>query len=300
VRAGSWIFGSFSTWVGHPEKNRGWDLLAATRKKLAEVSLTLPPDDAVRRRDFQRALEHVMVAEGSDWFWWYGEDHFSEYDREFDQLFRAHLDKAWRQLGLQPPDELAAPIIQKVSRFKVQRPFELLTPVLDGFITDYFEWLAAGYFSNQYAFTTMQQVHKIFNGFHFGFDHHNLYIRLDVETAILNDKKYPFRVEIHFRKPGDLFYRMVKDNRRKKLVYEQVTVDDSGAEAARRPCGLAGVRQIVELGVPLADIGIHENQVVEFALKIFIGDNLAERMPHQGFLAQKIAIDDLEKYYWVV
>jgi len=241
-----------------------------------------------------------MVAEGSDWFWWYGEDHFSEYDREFDQLFRAHLDKAWRQLGLQPPDELAAPIIQKVSRFKVQRPFELLTPVLDGFITDYFEWLAAGYFSNQYAFTTMQQVHKIFNGFHFGFDHHNLYIRLDVETAILNDKKYPFRVEIHFRKPGDLFYRMVKDTRRKKLVYEQVTVDDSGAEAARRPCGLAGVRQIVELGVPLADIGIHENQVVEFALKIFIGDNLAERMPHQGFLAQKIAIDDLEKYYWLV
>lgn len=300
VRAGSWIFGSFSTWVGHPEKNRGWDLLAATRKKLAEVSLTLPADDAARRRDFQRALEHVMVAEGSDWFWWYGEDHFSEYDREFDQLFRAHLEKAWRQLGLQPPDELAAPIIQKVSRFKVQRPFELLTPVLDGFITDYFEWLAAGYFSNQYAFTTMQQVHKIFNGFHFGFDHHNLYIRLDVETAILNDKKYPFRIEIHFRKPGDLFYRMVKDTRRKKLVYEQVTVDDSGTEAARRPCGLVGVRQIVELGVPLADIGIHENQVIEFALKIFIGDNLAERMPHQGFLAQKIAIDDLEKYYWLV
>ncbi len=64
VRAGSWIFGSFSTWVGHPEKNRGWDLLAATRKKLAEVSLTLSPDDAVRRRDFQKALEHVMVAEG--------------------------------------------------------------------------------------------------------------------------------------------------------------------------------------------------------------------------------------------
>ncbi len=250
VRAGSWIFGSFSTWVGHPEKNRGWDLLAATRKKLAEVSLTLSPDDAVRRRDFQKALEHVMVAEGSDWFWWYGEDHFSEYDREFDQLFRAHLDKAWRQLGLQPPDELAVPIIQKVSRFKVQRPFELLSPVLDGFITDYFEWLAAGYFSNQYAFTTMQQVHKIFNGFHFGFDHHNLYVRLDVENAILNDKKYPFRVEIHFRKPGDIFYRMVGNNRRKKLVYEQVAVDERGAEAARRPCELVGVRQIVELGVP--------------------------------------------------
>jgi hypothetical protein len=241
-----------------------------------------------------------MIAEGSDWFWWYGEDHFSEYDREFDQLFRAHLQSAWRLLELEPPEDLAVPIIQKIGRFRIQRPFELLTPVLDGFITDYFEWLAAGYFSNQYTFTTMQQVHRIFNGFYFGFDHHNFYIRLDVDQTILNDRKYPFRVEIHFRKPGNVFFRMVKDNRKGILSYDKITVDEAGKEQERKRFDLAGARQIVELGVPLAEIGVRENQGLEFCLMIYLGGNLAERMPQQGYISQKIAIDDLEKYYWIV
>jgi len=300
VRAGSWIYGSFSTWVGHSEKNKAWDLLAATRKKLDEVATAVPKDDPAGQAALEQALRQVMIAEGSDWFWWYGEDHFSEYDREFDQLFRGHLTESWRHLGLTPPDELSQPIIEKIGRYKVQRPFELFTPVLDGYITDYFEWLPAGFFSNQYTFTTMQQVHRIFSGFYFGFDHRNFYIRLDVDDAILNDKKFPFVVEVHFRKPGNAFFRMVKDNRENTLRYDRIILDDQGGEQERHPCPLAGAAQIVELGFPLAEIGIHENQAVEFALKIFIGDNLAEVMPHQGFLSQKIAIDDLEKYYWIV
>ena len=59
-------------------------------------------------------------------------------------------------------------------------------------------------------------------------------------------------------------------------------------------------RQIVELGIPFTDIGAKENQGLEFGLRIYIGNNLAEQMPHDGYLSQKIAIDDLEKYYWVV
>jgi len=300
VQAGSWIYGTFSTWVGHPEKNRAWDLLAATRKKLDETALNLPDGDPDKEKSLQKAHQEVMIAEGSDWFWWYGEDHFSEYDCEFDQLFQEHLQTAWRHLGLEPPKELDEAIVKEVSRYKVQPPFELLTPVLDGRITDYFEWLAAGYFSNQYTFVAMQQIHQIFHGFHFGFDHSNFYIRLDVDSALLNDKKYPFIVEIHFRKPGNIFFRMVKDTRNGTLVYEKIHMESEGRETARKSISLVGVQTIVELGIPLDEIGIHENQVLEFAVSIYIDGNLAERMPHEGFLAQKIAIDDLEKYYWVV
>ncbi len=300
IRAGSWIYGTFSTWVGHAEKNRAWDLLAATRKKLDEVSMSVPKGDKEREDDFQKAHHEVMIAEGSDWFWWYGEDHFSEYDREFDQLFRAHLQMAWHHMGLEPPEDLSRPIIQKVSRYKVQRPFELLSPQLDGYITDYFEWLAAGFFSNQYTFSTMQQIHRIFNGFYFGFDHHNFYIRLDVDGAILNDRKFPFIVELEFRKPGNVTFRMEKNNRDGTLTYEKITTDSDGQVTQRKAVDLVGVKHIVELGVPLDEIGIHENQVLEFAVAVYIDGNLAERMPHDGYLAQKIAIDDLEKYYWVV
>lgn len=300
IRAGSWIYGSFSTWVGHPEKNKAWDLLAATRKKIVEISASPARTDEALPPDLQGAMHEVMIAEGSDWFWWYGEDHFSEYDREFDALFRGHLQRAWEHLRLLPPPELAQPIIQEISRFRIQRPFELLTPKLDGFITDYFEWLAAGFFSNQYSFTTMQQVHRIFNGFYFGFDHNYLYLRLDVEHGLLHDKKFPFIVEIHFRKPGDMFFRMVKDSRLGTVLFHRIRVNEAGEEVESVPLDSAGVAQIVELGIPFKDLGVRENQAVEFALKILIDGNLAERMPHEGYVAQKIAIDDLEKYYWIV
>lgn len=299
IRAGSWIYGTFSTWVGHPEKNRAWDLLAGTRKKLEERRLdpAAGPGEEERLKEAHKAL---MAAEGSDWFWWYGEDHFSEYDREFDQLFRSHLQTTWRRMGLEPPEEFFKPIIQKTARFRVQRPFELITPTLDGIITDYFEWLAAGYFSNQYSFTTMQQVHRIFSGFWYGFDHENLYIRLDVDNTILNDRKYAFRVDVVFRKPGNVFFRMVKDAGAGTLKFERVRQDEAGRETDLRSIPLVGVDRIVELGIPFSEVGAKENQGIEFALKIYIGNNLAEQMPHDGYLSQKIAIDDLERYYWVV
>jgi len=300
LQAGSWIYGTFSTWVGHQEKNRAWDLLGATRKKLEQISVAADRSEPDAAAAISRAHEEVMIAEGSDWFWWYGEDHYSEYDREFDQLFREHLQAAWQHMGLEPPAELAEPIVQQVSRYKVQPPFELLTPVLDGRITDYFEWLAAGYFSNQYSFSTMQQIHRIFHGFHFGFDHHNFYIRLDVDSALLNDRKYPFIVEILFRKPGNVYFRMEKDNSKKTLTFERIQLKSEGEAPERKSIPLVGVQTIVELGIPLPEIGVHENQILEFALAIYINGNLAERMPHEGFIAQKIAIDELEKYYWVV
>ena len=42
------------------------------------------------------AREEVLIAEGSDWFWWYGDDHSSLNEAEFDDLFRRHLrNAAW-------------------------------------------------------------------------------------------------------------------------------------------------------------------------------------------------------------
>ena len=66
--------------------------------------------DAPGRRRTQAALararEELLIAEGSDWFWWYGDDHSSDHDLEFDDLFRRHLRNVYRALGKPIPDEL--------------------------------------------------------------------------------------------------------------------------------------------------------------------------------------------------
>ncbi len=301
VRAGSWIYGNFSTWIGQEEKNRAWELLAITRKKFSEVAMEVEKGlKKLKDSDLKRAYRNILIAEGSDWFWWYGEDHNSEYEAEFDELFRKYLIECYKNLGEKPPEEFFEPIIKKVVGYEIQPPHELITPVLDGYITDYFEWLPAGFYTNKYTYTTMQRVHNIFTGFYFGFDKENFYIRVDVPMEILNDKKFPFVMVVNFRKPGNIQFKLIKDNKKNFTKFFKEILDSDGNTVEEKEFNSYGVSKIVEIGIPFTELGLRKNQNLEFSISLFIGENLAERMPQSGYVSQKISIDEFEKYYWIV
>jgi alpha-amylase/alpha-mannosidase (GH57 family) len=109
---GSWIdeMGSapgvdLGTWIGEAEENRAWELLGEARKALEATRAT--PDAT------PAAFEALFMAEGSDWFWWYGEDQDSGNDTEFDDLFRTHLKNVYRNLKLEPPATLEHHIVPR-------------------------------------------------------------------------------------------------------------------------------------------------------------------------------------------
>jgi len=106
VTAGSWVYGTFSTWIGSHDKNRAWDLLCAAKRSydLVAASGRLSPE---RLCDCERCL---AVCEASDWFWWFGDYNPAHAVASFDRLFRANLARLYRMLGLEPPAELAQPI----------------------------------------------------------------------------------------------------------------------------------------------------------------------------------------------
>ena len=93
-----------------------------------------------------QAREEVLIAEGSDWCWWYGDDHSSAHDIEFDELFRRHLRNVYKLLGMPVPDELFVSNISTgvVVAAAETSPSAFFTPTLDGEETSYFEWLGAG------------------------------------------------------------------------------------------------------------------------------------------------------------
>ena len=62
--------------------------------------------DGVASDAREQAFKELLIAEGSDWFWWYGDDHSSDHDLEFDDLFRRHLRNVYRMLGQPIPEEL--------------------------------------------------------------------------------------------------------------------------------------------------------------------------------------------------
>ena len=101
--AGSWISHNFAIWVGHPEDNQAWDALHAARSFLVGGGALLA---VTTRPRWQEPGNEIYIAEGSDWFWWYGDDHSSALDGLFDHLFRKHLRNVYTLLGSDPPGSL--------------------------------------------------------------------------------------------------------------------------------------------------------------------------------------------------
>ncbi|TGD71499.1 glycoside hydrolase [Mangrovimicrobium sediminis] len=103
LTAGSWVYGSFSTWIGSAEKNRGWDLLVEAKHCYDQVMATgkLP--------DHDRALaeQQMAICEGSDWFWWFGDYNPSDSVSLFDQLYREQLANLYHCLHVEAPASLA-------------------------------------------------------------------------------------------------------------------------------------------------------------------------------------------------
>ncbi len=100
--AGSWVYGTFSTWIGSKEKNRGWELLVEAKQAFDKVI------DEGRLNDEQRVLaeRQLGICEASDWFWWFGDYNPSESVQEFDQLYRHQLQALYECLGEPVPESL--------------------------------------------------------------------------------------------------------------------------------------------------------------------------------------------------
>ncbi|MFH1841770.1 MAG: glycoside hydrolase family 57 protein [bacterium] len=164
LKAGSWIRHDFTTWIGDRETNAGWDLLQQTREWLQPhleragvlVPVRLPgrdepldaPDPVVLSpesdTDLARAWTAMASAEGSDWFWWYGDEHHTDFAGEFDTLFRTHLSNVYRFLGEHPDPRLQISLLSGPPRERGWPPRFPLEVELDGRVSNYYEWLDAG------------------------------------------------------------------------------------------------------------------------------------------------------------
>ena len=103
---GSWVYGSFSTWIGDADKNRAWDLLVEAKHEYDRVM-------AKANLDKQQRLQitrQLGICEGSDWFWWFGDYNPTESVHDFDALFRSQLRRLYQLMDVEPPPALEIPI----------------------------------------------------------------------------------------------------------------------------------------------------------------------------------------------
>src|SRR5439155_362193 len=123
LHTGSWIEASLRVWSGEPAHARAWAALERTRRFAEEQwgSLRYMP---------KSVRQPLMVAEGSDWFWWYSSRNSSPEDAVFDELFRANLEVVWWFAGAEPPDDIRSPLMDP-SRLAATGPSQRHLPLRD-------------------------------------------------------------------------------------------------------------------------------------------------------------------------
>jgi alpha-amylase/alpha-mannosidase (GH57 family) len=169
---GSWINANFDVWIGAEEDNKSWRLLLDARKAY-DLAQNVPE---LNRR---QALEELLIAEGSDWNWWYGPEHETANAIEFDQIYREHLSNVYRALGALPPPELSQPILHTQMGQTQTLPSGPISPVINGVVDSYFEWLGAGIYRADQRSGSMHGKRILVKEVHYGADDRSVSVRVD-------------------------------------------------------------------------------------------------------------------------
>jgi len=173
VVPGSWINANFNVWIGAVEDNKSWDCLYHARNFYSQAA----PHASEAQR--QLAFEELLIAEGSDWNWWYGPEHHSANDREFDELYRKHLSNVYQALGASAPDSLAQPITASCSRPEFSPQTAYIHPRITGDLLRYFEWMGAAVYHADHRAGAMHGKRFLMDSVYAGIDENYVYGRLD-------------------------------------------------------------------------------------------------------------------------
>lgn len=283
LHSGSWIDADFHIWAGHAEKNRAWDLLARTRAALVSTGAT--------RATHPTAWDALSAAEGSDWFWWFGEDHYTADKALFDSLFRAHLQAVFERCGAPVPSWVSLPVSGRLRGGDEHHPpTAYVHPVIDGRLTRYYEWHGAGLWQFGTGGAAMHRVTQpVASSLHYGFDEKALYLRLDFADDALPGEEASLVVEVVAPKPCRLRLTNLAAGVR------AFTLDDSASTA---PLGHAAIDDVLEAELPFAALGAAADHELELLLHIERGTERLESLPPGQVLRVRLPGRDWDVANW--
>ena len=295
IAPGSWINGDFSTWCGVPEKNRAWELLSEARSNFQLNA------DRLSQPIREKIMHYISVAEGSDWFWWFGETNYTPYLEVFDSLFRHQLKQVYKLMDENIPEQLEEPVhIIKHAIEPVRKPIQFMTPSLEGKTTTYFEWSAAGFYkASGFRGTMYSSKSYIISRLFFGFNLENLYLRLDSKQNLRDFFAEGGNISLEFLEPSRMeIVLFFKNDTLKWKVYsieknEKKIIENSNIEAV--------CEQIVEMKIPFKTLGADSENPIKFIVYVREDSILEQRFPPCGqYMEIALPDEDFEDSMWYV
>jgi alpha-amylase/alpha-mannosidase (GH57 family) len=309
IPTGSWIDGTFHIWIGHPEDHAAWEMLSRARTLLESKTRIYSKGGKEESPDLQKARNYLLVAEGSDWCWWYGDDHYTPHGPEFDRLFRNNIKAAYKAMGVVPPDSIDIPIIkaEKVVQEKnaIPAPGSYIQPRIDGVVTSYFEWNSARRVVPAPGFGTMHRAgHVILSCFYYGFSVDEIFFRFDLDKVAI-ENVHEVELEILFQVKG-FKVRSVLDPINGRFTGSFGKIGESGeetppVEATLKDTGTtvrAAFGKVLELAIPFDSLDCGRDERLEFFVTIRIPESFGERWPIYGTFSAELPGADFKERMW--
>ena len=275
--AGSWIDSNFGVWIGCVQDRAAWNMVAEAREAVLRKFGPPGENDSEAAR---LAWEEIYITEGSDWYWWFGEDRNSDQDYMFDALFRAHLCNVYVHLGEPIPSRLEEPVGGRKRTAPWSAPRGVLRITLDGRSTTEDEWTAAGHYSVVREASAMRRSgEEMIKEVFFGFGREQFFLRLDGSMWQTGSADEKTQIALRFQKPCAM--RVVTD----WLVQGAPTgriLNDEGRELQR--LNTVAVEDIFELGCPLSRLAAGPGDNIEFLVEVIRDGDLVQRIPRDGVI----------------
>jgi hypothetical protein len=289
LHPGSWINSNFNIWIGAEEDNKAWDILYDVREFLLEEEKKGIYNEEV----IKKAWEQIYIAEGSDWNWWYGDEHSSENDMEFDQLFREHLVEVYRLLNHDIPTILYQTIKRvHFDRFESSNPKNFIQPIIDGRSSNFYEWVGAvSYDIGKTPQAAMHQVTRILDRMYVGFNEENLFIRIDF-----------------FKRPDPLSELIIAVKRPKNLllvisplrgVLEKFEMENGSQKKTNLKPSFR-LDEILEIAIPFKHLEVTEGELLGFQLSLRLNNQPVEEFPRINLVEIEVPSKYFELIEWSV
>jgi alpha-amylase/alpha-mannosidase (GH57 family) len=285
---GSWINSNFDVWIGAPEDNLAWDQLSAARDFFTE--------NAGKVSEERRALayQELLIAEGSDWNWWYGPEHHSANDADFDELYRKHLSNIYLSLGGTPPDVLAQPIAGVHAKPQFTPQTSYIHPAVDGKGIGYFEWLgAASHVADRHSSAMHGKLFLLDTGYA-GIDEENLYCRVDFMEHPAEWASGETRLVVTIEAPGQEgngcagpAVRLEADISEGKL--RGWTLGNNGLRQDQKDSIRVGVESIFECQLPLKLLNAGLGDTLRVRFSVWRDGLPLDALPQEGAISVRVA-----------
>ncbi|MGC1491094.1 MAG: glycoside hydrolase family 57 protein, partial [Candidatus Acidiferrum sp.] len=278
----SWINANFDVWIGSSEDVAAWELLWDAREAYGKAvdARRKGREDAPDEAALRTAQESLLAAEGSDWCWWFGPEHSTANDAEFDALYRKHLTAVYLALGQVAPEDLAKPIKHKPEHALQLAPTSLLKISVDGRDTSYFEWLGAGLYSPERRGGAMHGRTFYLHELRYGFENERFCVRVDPFLDVLGElEDSEFRITICAAEEVAIVVKLERGHLQEFAV-------EAGKLCLLNPENVAEAcfERILEVAIQRGELKLKGQTKLRLGVALWHGGLPVDVLPAEGFL----------------